>query len=91
MLDTLELPPVTDKRRGRKPDPERQPAETGSKQIAFRAPHPLAKRLENTAERLGLDPSGLLRMMMLECLPLYEQRADRIDRGEGPMPSSADA
>ena len=46
----------------------------GSKQIAFRAPGSLVKRIDDAAEQLGLDPSNFLRMMLLECLPIYEER-----------------
>jgi len=49
-----------------------------SVQIAFRCPTELAERVEKTAFELGLDTSGLIRMLLLEHLPEYEARADRI-------------
>lgn len=51
---------------------------TGTIQIGFRAPVTLHDRIEKAAERLGLDISGLLRMMILEQLPTYEERGERI-------------
>lgn len=66
----------------RKPSkPDGKPADD-TKQIAFRAPRALAARLESTAKRLGLDPSGLIRMMILKHLPEYEREADAVEGKE---------
>ncbi len=52
-----------------------------SKQVAFRLSKPLGDRLESAADVLGLDTSNLLRMMVIEKLPEYEERGRRA-RGE---------
>lgn len=51
----------------------------GGRQVAFRAPDDLVHRLDMVASRLGLDLSNFLRMIVVENLPAYEQRASRID------------
>ena len=43
-----------------------------------------ASRVERTAERLGLDTANFLRLVLRECLPVYERRADRLEKGEMP-------
>lgn len=58
-----------------KPTPEQ------SKQVAFRLPQSLVDRLEAAGDLLGLDMSNLLRMMIIEKLPEYEDRG-RKARGE---------
>jgi hypothetical protein len=55
---------------------------SGSRQLAFRVPEALAQRVERVAERLGLDTSNFLRMLLLEQVGVYERRADRIEAGE---------
>lgn len=52
-------------------------------QVAFRAPG-MTARIDDIAKRFGLDRSNFLRMMITECLPLYERRADSFSKGEGP-------
>src|SRR5579871_4426931 len=47
----------------------------GTKSMAFRLPIDLAQRLEAAAALLATDPSHLLRMMIAEHLPEYEERA----------------
>jgi len=44
----------------------------------------LERRLYATARTLGLDGANFLRMMIRECLPIYERRAEAINRGEAP-------
>jgi hypothetical protein len=44
----------------------------------------LERRLYTTARTLGLDGANFLRMMIRECLPIYERRAEAINRGEAP-------
>jgi hypothetical protein len=53
-----------------------------TRQLAFRVPAELAKRVERTAERLGLDLSNFLRTMTVEQIGVYERRADRAESGE---------
>jgi hypothetical protein len=55
---------------------------SGSRQLAFRVPEALAQRVERVSERLGLDTSNFLRMLLLEQVGVYERRADRIEAGE---------
>ncbi len=52
----------------------------GTKSMAFRLPIDLAQRLEAAAALLATDPSHLLRMMIAEHLPEYEERAKRTRR-----------
>ncbi len=62
------------------PKKRKHPGEDGEPlcmQIALRITPSLARRLETTAARLGLDGSNLLRLLLVECLPSYEERADR--------------
>lgn len=44
----------------------------------------LAKRLFDTYKALGLDGANFLRMMLRECLPIYERRAEAIRQGKVP-------
>jgi hypothetical protein len=53
-----------------------------TRQLAFRVPETLAKRVERVAERLGLDLSNFLRTMTVEQIGVYERRADRAESGE---------
>lgn len=50
------------------------------KQVTFRLKAELHERLESTAEALGLEVSSLLRHMLMEHLPQYEERAEEIAR-----------
>ena len=52
-----------------------------TKQVNVRFPADIAERLETAAEKLGLDTSHLLRLMVVEKLPEYERRG-REARGE---------
>lgn len=51
-----------------------------TRQLAFRLPTDLADRLEAAANLLATDPSHLLRMMIAEYLPVYEERATKTGR-----------
>jgi hypothetical protein len=53
-----------------------------TRQLAFRVPEELAKRVENTSKRLGLDVSNFLRAMLVEQIGVYERRAERAESGE---------
>lgn len=64
----------------RKPRGGKKPV--GSRQVAFRVPDALWTRLEGVADRLGLDVSNFLRMMLIEQIGVYERRAERVERGE---------
>ena len=44
----------------------------------------LARRVARAARGLGLDGANFLRLMIRECLPVYERRSERIGRGELP-------
>jgi len=46
----------------------------GTRQLNVRVPVDLADRLEHAAEMLATDVSHLLRMMLVEKLPEYEER-----------------
>src|SRR5690242_3883641 len=52
------------------------------RQLAFRVPADLAQRVEDLAERVGLHLSNFLRLVVKECIPPYEGRAEGIERGE---------
>ena len=54
-----------------------------TRQINFRVPESLGKRLDATAEALATDVSHLLRNLVAECLPEFEDRAERA-RGHKP-------
>lgn len=43
-----------------------------------------AKRIDDTAEALGLDGVNFLRMLIRENLPRYEKRAVQVREGESP-------
>lgn len=61
----------------RKKPAEEQPS--AGRPINFRAPPDLAARLDFVAERLGLDVSNLVRMVLYENLAAYERRARQTD------------
>jgi hypothetical protein len=54
---------------------KKKPGKT--KQINVRVPLDLAERLDKAAEMLATDASHLLRMMLVEQLPQYEERGRR--------------
>jgi predicted HicB family RNase H-like nuclease len=57
------------------------------KQFNFRAPTELQERLEATALALGLDISALVRLVLMENLHTYEQRAEEV-RSHRPQPKT---
>lgn len=59
-------------------------AATSPKQYAVRLPQPFVPRVEDVAETLGLDEAVLLRMIVVENLPAYERRAERVKAGLPP-------
>lgn len=60
----------------------REPKKAEDKQVSFRIPPALYGRVEAAAEGLQLDVSSLLRMMIRQNLPTYEQQADAVRRRE---------
>lgn len=56
---------------GKKKPGTSQPAPDG-KQINFRASNQLAARIEAVADKLGLDVSNFVRMVLNQNLPKYE-------------------
>jgi hypothetical protein len=54
---------------------KKKPGKT--RQINVRVPIDLADRLEKTADMLATDASHLLRLILVEKLPEYEERARR--------------
>lgn len=44
----------------------------------------LERRVHDTARALGLDGANFLRMLIRECLSVYERRAESIKKGEPP-------
>jgi len=63
---------------GRKKSTEKPVDDQGGRAINFRAGADLAERLDYVAGALGLDVSNLVRMVLKENLPQYEERARRI-------------
>jgi metal-responsive CopG/Arc/MetJ family transcriptional regulator len=60
----------------------RKKKETGTtEQVNIRFPADMINRLDETASGLGIDRSGLVRMIVIEKLVEYERRA-REARGE---------
>jgi hypothetical protein len=55
-----------------RPVAKKKPGKT--KQLNVRVPQDLADRLEKAADMLATDPSHLLRLMIVEKLPEYEER-----------------
>lgn len=51
--------------------------ELKTRQVNVRFPEDLAARLDKAAEMLATDPSHLLRMIVAEKLPEYEDRGRR--------------
>jgi hypothetical protein len=45
-----------------------------TRQVNVRFPEDIAERLEDAAAMLGVDSSNLLRMIVIENLPIYEER-----------------
>lgn len=79
--NTLLVSPVGKK----KPEPEAKPVETEKdRQINFRASASLAAKLDAVADAFGVDVSNLVRLILNQNLPKYEQQADRIRRGLPP-------
>lgn len=67
------------------PVAKKKPADeqvSGGRPINFRAPPDLATRLDFVAEKLGLDVSNLVRMILYENLAQYERRAKMIEQAE---------
>lgn len=54
-----------------------------TEQVAFRAKKEVVRRLDGAADALGIDRSGLLRMMLIEFLPVVEERARQIKERAG--------
>lgn len=79
---------LRDERMSDKVKADGQKRKAGDKQVAVRMPDPLIGRVEDTALGLGLDSSSLIRMVLVENLPRYERRVDRLRRGLGPDESS---
>jgi predicted DNA-binding protein len=64
-------------------------AKRDTRQVAVRFPVELADRLETAAADLGLDVSNLLRLMVTQKLPEYEElgaAAQARLRGAAPLP-----
>lgn len=51
---------------------------SAGKQLSLRIPQSLVQRLEVTSVALGLDVSGLIRMVLSENLAPYERRAEQV-------------
>lgn len=62
----------------RKRPRDEQPS--AGKQISFRAPPDLERRLEYVAKWLGLDGSNLVRMILVENIAQYERRARLLEQ-----------
>lgn len=50
------------------------------KQLNVRVPEPMYERVEKCAIRLGIDSSDLIRMMLVERLSDYEERAAKAEQ-----------
>lgn len=61
---------------------ERKKGDEKQQQITFRISSELHGRLSEAADGLELDVSSLLRTMIREQLPVYEERADEIRQKE---------
>jgi hypothetical protein len=61
--------------------PKKKGEGDGMGALNVRVPLRLIAQLEGVANELGTDKSHLLRMMLVEFLPVYEQRAGRVVRG----------
>lgn len=84
-MTTMTAPPAEKfvaKKRNSESSPS--PAPDKDKQVNFRAPPKLYARLEDVAEAFGLDVSNLVRMVLNQNLPKYEQQAERIRSGLPP-------
>jgi hypothetical protein len=60
--------------------PSEKDAGRRGKQVNFRASDELFARLERVSDSLGLDLSNFVRMVLMENLPSYEERAAAIRR-----------
>ena len=65
----------------RKKMPDELPS--AGRPINFRAPVDLATRLDRVGEKLGLDASNLVRMILYENLPIYEKRVRQLEEEQG--------
>jgi hypothetical protein len=61
---------------------QNKPKVGGTVQFNVRVPRPLVARLDKAAEALGTDRSHLMRMILAEQLPVYEERARRAQGGD---------
>jgi hypothetical protein len=50
------------------------------KQLTVRVSSDLYDRIDETSNKLGIDPSDLVRMLLTENMPGYEDRADKTVR-----------
>ena len=64
-------------------------AKDRDKQVTFRLSAELHARVEEAAAGLELDVSSLLRLLIRENLPAYEERAEEIRRKTKPRPEDA--
>lgn len=59
------------------------------KQLNVRVSDGIYLRVEQTANQLGIDPSDLVRMLLAENLPVYEERARKTAEPKRDPPRSA--
>ena len=59
--------------------------QTKTRQINVRVPEDLADRLDAAADLLATDASHLLRLMLVECLPAYEERGRKAREAAAPV------
>lgn len=77
VIDPVEAPRMPENQRLPKSGPD-------GKQLGLRVDKDMRRRLEDTANGLGLEVSSFLRMMVTENIGRYERRVAAIRRGEDP-------
>ncbi len=53
-------------------------------QMNVRVTPSMMDRIDAVSSKLGLDVSNLMRLVLNECIPIYEVRAERIQRRQLP-------
>lgn len=70
--------------------PKKNRSEASSNQVAIRLPLDVIKRIDEAGERLGLDRSNLIRLIIIEKLPEYECRARKAHEPSSTCPVTGD-
>ena len=78
LMKTIDRPPDHATENGDMSKKKTGAAPHATQQMNIRVAGAIYKRIEKTAETLGLDPTNFVRMLIMENLAAYEERAERV-------------